>query len=291
MLKHWLLAARPKTLVASILPVCCGFLLAREQSPLVSPYVGLLCLFYCFAVQVGTNFANDFFDYKKGADANRSHGPERMVSSGLIKPEHMLLFAFLVLLLGFLIGVTIMEMVSANRSLIIVGISSFLFAIIYTGGPFPLAYNGLGDVFVIVFFGFVAVHSTHYVLCLSAAVEWEPNWILPLGIGFVINNLLVVNNYRDFEEDRDVGKRTSVVIFGKTFGLFLFVIGVGVSTILIPFLVPSAFPTIFLCPLGLYTFFLLRKALVKSDYGKVLSLSAITVLLYTTLLLLGYLYI
>ena len=65
MLKHWLLAARPKTLVASILPVCCGFLLAREQSSLVSPYVGLLCLFYCFAIQVGTNFANDFFDYKK----------------------------------------------------------------------------------------------------------------------------------------------------------------------------------------------------------------------------------
>ena len=109
MLKHWLLAARPKTLVASILPVCCGYLLAREQSSLVSPYVGLMCLVYCFAVQVGTNFANDFFDYKKGADAKRSRGPERMVSSGLIKPEHMLLFAFLVLLLGFLIGVLVFD--------------------------------------------------------------------------------------------------------------------------------------------------------------------------------------
>ena len=125
----------------------------------------------------------------------------------------------------------------------------------YTGGPFPLAYNGLGDLFVVVFFGFVAVLTTQYVVILSVDLPWQPNWILPLGVGFMINNLLVVNNYRDYQEDKKVGKRTLVVILGRPFGLFLFICGVLISTLLIPFLVPSAWPTIFYCQWGALHFF------------------------------------
>ena len=289
MLKYWLLASRPKTLVASLLPVVAGFLLAYEQSPNVSKATGILCLLYCLLVQIGTNFANDYFDFLKGADDRRENAPQRMVSSGLIKPKVMFVATCLVFCLSFAVGIYIMESVEGSRFLVFVGMTSILFGVGYTGGPFPLAYNGLGDLFVVVFFGFVAVLTTHYVVIMSVDLPWQPNWILPLGVGFVINNLLVVNNYRDYEEDKKVGKRTLVVIFGRPFGLFLFICGVLISTFLIPFLVPSAWPTIFLLPVGCFAFLQLRKALITSDYSKVLSLCAVEVLLYAFLLLLGYL--
>ena len=160
MLKHWLLASRPKTLVASLLPVVAGFLLAYEQSPDVSKVTGILCLFYCLLIQIGTNFANDYFDFLKGADDRRENAPQRMVSSGLIKSKVMLLATCLVFCLSFTVGIYIMESVEGSRFLIFVGMTSILFGVGYTGGPFPLAYNGLGDIFVVIFFGFVG--STVY---------------------------------------------------------------------------------------------------------------------------------
>ena len=291
MLKHWLLASRPKTLIASVLPVVSGSLLAYENSQKSSISVSMLCLLYCIFIQIGTNFSNDYFDFKKGADKNRVLGPKRMVSSGLLVPKQVLVASLLILALGFAIGLLIMVIVGGSKVLLLVGVTSFLCALGYTGGPFPLAYRGLGDLFVILFFGLVAVETTHYVLCLSVGLIWQPNWILSIGVGFVINNLLVVNNYRDYDEDKKIGKNTLIVILGKKFGLCFFIFGVLVSTILIPFLVPSAWATIFLCPLGVYSFLILRKALNRNHFNKVLSLCAATVLLYTFLLLLGYSYI
>ena len=290
MLKNWLLASRPKTLVASILPVMAGFLLAYEQSSNVSKEVGLLCLLYCLLVQIGTNLANDYFDFKKGADAKRENAPTRMVSNGSIKPHTMFLVFCLVFLISFGVGIYIMESVDASRYLIIVGFLSILFGLGYTGGPFPLAYNGLGDVFVILFFGYVAILTTHYVIILPEGLNWKPNLILPLGVGFVINNLLVVNNYRDYEDDKEGGKKTLVVVLGKRFGSGLFLAGVLISTLLIPFLVPSAWTTIFLLPLGVYSFTQLPKALSRSDYDKILAVSATTVLGYSVCLLFSYLH-
>ncbi|MDA7757992.1 1,4-dihydroxy-2-naphthoate octaprenyltransferase [Opitutales bacterium] len=289
MFKHWLLATRPKTLVASILPVTAGFLLAYEKSKNVSIFMGFLCLIYCVFIQVGTNFANDYFDFIKGADDKRINAPKRMVSAGLVQPKVMLLATLLVFILGFVVGIVVMELVGGSRYLLVIGLLSLICGVGYTGGPYPLAYNGLGDIFVILFFGLVGVEATHYILILSAGELWQPNWILPLGVGFVINNLLVVNNYRDYEEDKKVQKKTLVVYFGKKFGLVLFLLGILVSTILIPFLIPSAWTTIFLAPLGFYVLFILRKAVTKTDYDKALSACAATVLLYTITLLLGYL--
>ena len=289
MLKHWLQASRPKTLVASFLPVVAGFLLAYEQSPMVSKFVGFLCLLYCLLIQIGTNLANDYFDFIKGADSNRENAPVRMVSSGLIKPRIMLVASLFVFFISFVLGIYIMNSVDGSPYLILVGIFSVIFGIGYTAGPFSIAYNGMGDVFVVIFFGFVAVLSTQYVTILSVGLEWKPDWLLPLGVGFVINNLLVVNNYRDFKEDRVVGKKTLVVILGKKFGLVLFLVGVLISTLLIPILVPSAWPTIFLLPFGIFSFWRLPKALTRIDYDKILSVSAATVMGYLFCLLLGYL--
>ena len=289
MLKHWLLASRPKTLIASVLPVVSGSLLAYENSQKSSISVSMLCLLYCIFIQIGTNFSNDYFDFKKGADKNRVLGPKRMVSSGLLVPKQVLVASLLILALGFAIGLLIMVIVGGSKVLLLVGVTSFLCALGYTGGPFPLAYRGLGDLFVILFFGLVAVETTHYVLCLSVGLIWQPNWILSIGVGFVINNLLVVNNYRDYLGDLKVGKKTTVVIFGLKFGRFLFLIGVLVSTLLIPVLVPSAWSTIFLLPLGLFLWLKLHKALIYKDYSRILSLCAVMILFYTLFLLFGYL--
>ena len=289
MLKHWLQASRPKTLVASFLPVVAGFLLAYEQSPMVSKLVGFFCLLYCLLIQIGTNLANDYFDFIKGADSKRENAPVRMVSSGIIKPRTMLVASLFVFFISFVLGIYIMNSVDGSPYLILVGIFSVIFGIGYTAGPFSIAYNGMGDVFVVIFFGFVAVLSTQYVTILSVGLEWKPDWLLPLGVGFVINNLLVVNNYRDFKEDRVVGKKTLVVILGKRFGLVLFLVGVLISTLLIPILVPSAWPTIFLLPFGIFSFWRLPKALTRIDYDKILSVSAATVMGYLVCLLLGYL--
>ena len=256
---------------------------------MVSKLVGFFCLLYCLLIQIGTNLANDYFDFIKGADSKRENAPVRMVSSGLIKPRTMLVASLFVFFISFVLGIYIMNSVDGSPYLILVGIFSVIFGIGYTAGPFSIAYNGMGDVFVVIFFGFVAVLSTQYVTILSVGLEWKPDWLLPLGVGFVINNLLVVNNYRDFKEDRVVGKKTLVVILGKRFGLVLFLVGVLISTLLIPILVPSAWPTIFLLPFGIFSFWRLPKALTRIDYDKILSVSAATVMGYLVCLLLGYL--
>ena len=171
MLKHWLQASRPKTLVASFLPVVAGFLLAYEQSPMVSKLIGFLCLLYCLLIQIGTNLANDYFDFIKGADSKRENAPVRMVSSGLIKPRTMLVASLFVFFISFVLGIYIMNSVDGSPYLILVGIFSVIFGIGYTAGPFSIAYNGMGDVFVVIFFGFVAVLSTQYVTILSVGLE------------------------------------------------------------------------------------------------------------------------
>ncbi len=291
MFRHWFLAIRPKTLIASVLPVTGGTILAYRKTDEISLSVAILCLLYCLLVQVGTNLGNDYFDYMKGADKNRKLGPERMVSSGKIKPQHVLNATIFSLFLSFILGLKILAMIDGGYMLIIIGLLSVACAILYTGGPFPLAYNGFGDVFVILFFGLVAVETTHFVLCESANVVWDTNYALSFGIGLLINNLLIVNNYRDYEEDFRVQKKTTIVLFGKTFGLIFFFFAILITFILIPVLEPIAWATTFLLPIGLYFGFKLRKAMTVKDYGFVLAGCATLVALETICLVFGFFFI
>ena len=240
----------------------------------------VLALLFSVLIQIGTNFSNDYFDDLRGADRDRTLAPARAVSSGLISGKTMLSASLAILFLAFAIGVVLMESAGANRNLLWVGVTSVLFAVGYTGGPLPLAYNGLGDLFVIVFFGFVAVCSTHYVLVVGVGEEWRPNWIVPLGVGFVINNLLVVNNTRDYEQDKLVGKRTLVVFLGKRSGLFLYAVGVSVSTLVCPYLENEIALVGWLFPLGLLGLVKLTNASTRDDYGSTLMVTAITILAY-----------
>ena len=279
-IKAWVLAARPKTLVASVVPVAVGAGLAFRDTGSFPAFLFILALLFCLLVQIGTNFSNDYYDYGRGADHDRSLGPARAVASGMIAPRAMFVVSLCVLALAFGVGVVLMEISETDRRLLWVGVASVLFAIAYTGGPLPLAYNGLGDLFVILFFGLVAVGTTHYVLVAGVGQDWRPNWVVPLGIGFAVNNLLVVNNTRDCPEDGKVGKKTLVVLLGRRSGLILYGLGLVVSTLLCPSLDPDVSLVVWVFPLGLFCLFKLSKASTRQQYGFALLATSLGILAY-----------
>jgi 1,4-dihydroxy-2-naphthoate octaprenyltransferase len=207
----WLEATRPRTLPAAAAPVAIGVALAWSVGGL---HVGaaLAALAGALLIQVGTNYANDYFDFVKGADTDARVGPRRATQAGLVSPAAMraafiLTFALAVALGGYLVS-------RAGWSIVVVGALSVLFGVLYTGGPRPLGYLGLGDVLVLVFFGPVAVGGTVYVQTLTlppAAI------IAGLAPGLLSTAILAVNNLRDVDTDILAGKRTLAVRFGKTF--------------------------------------------------------------------------
>ena len=278
----WFIATRPKTLVASIIPVSLGGCLAVKQVGV--DVINILLLILCFAfallIQVATNFFNDYSDNLKGADDQRTLGPTRFSHQGLLNGKSLRNASFIILLLAFGIGLFIMEYSGATRWLLLVGTTSVLCALAYTGGPIPFAYNGLGDIFVILFFGFVAVCTTHYVMVVSAQQAWSPNWIVPLGIGFLINNLLVVNNYRDWKTDKDVGKKTLVVLLGRKFGLLLFFLGNVVPLVVCPIMDKQFIAVTVFIPVGLYLYYLLQVAKSKRDYSFLLAGTSMLIVSY-----------
>ncbi len=208
-LRIWLEATRPNTLPAAVAPVLLGSAAAYGVGRF-HPGAAVICLLFALLIQIGTNFANDYLDGIKGTDTEQRIGPQRAVATGLIAPEVMRAATIAVLAVGFCVGLALIPF--GGWWLLVVGVASVACAWLYTGGPYPLAYNGLGDVFVVLFFGLIAVGCTFYVQAggLTAEVLW-----LGLSCGLLVNNILVVNNYRDIEEDRLARKRTLVVLLGR----------------------------------------------------------------------------
>ncbi len=283
-LKTWLLAARPKTLPAAVSPVLLGSALAAA-SDAFALVPALLCLLFALLIQIATNFANDYFDFKKGADTEERIGPTRACAAGLIKPKTMWLATKLTLALAFVTGCGLIPY--GGWPLVFVGTASIVCAVAYTGGPYPLGYNGLGDVFVILFFGLIAVMFTYYVQ--SGVFTWPAFW-LGLGSGLIINNLLVVNNVRDYETDKAAGKRTLVVRFGKPFGYWQYRVGVAGALgcialtfwqlqLSIPAIVVGIL-TMKTAVFGLSSESDLRTAQQGSDYLAILKQAAVAVILY-----------
>lgn len=279
-LSLWVLAARPKTLVASIIPVSLGASLAFQQSEDLSFALLAMCFLFSILVQIATNFANDYFDFLKGADEQRTLGPTRFSTGGVIAGLDLRNASYTLLFFAFILGVFMMENSGASRWLLLIGIASVVSAIAYTGGPFPFAYNGLGDVFVILFFGFVAVCTTHYVLITEAGHLWEPNWVVPLGVGCSINNLLVLNNYRDRNTDKMVGKNTLIVLLGQKFGIFLYFLGFFTSFVLCPLIETRLIYATVFFPIGLYLVWKLNKASEKKHYDFLLTCTSLSVVVY-----------
>lgn len=213
-IEAWILASRPKTLSAAAVPVVVGAAVGiAEDGFRLLPVVA--ALFGAFAIQVGTNFANDLFDFLKGADTEERIGPTRAVQAGLLSTREMAIGTALAFGAAAAAGVYLTAV--GGIPILIIGIASILAGIAYTGGPFPLAYNGLGDLFVLVFFGFVAVGGTAWVQLNAwpALAVWAA-----LPVGALATAILVVNNIRDEAHDARADKRTLVVRFGRRFGLY-----------------------------------------------------------------------
>jgi 1,4-dihydroxy-2-naphthoate octaprenyltransferase len=200
----WIQAARPRTLAASIAPVLVGTALASAARPLAA----LLCLFSALFIQIGTNLVNDYSDFKRGADAERV-GPRRVTQSGLIAPERVKRAAMVAFAVSAAAGAALA--LFAGWPIVVIGVASVLAGWLYTGGPWPLGYHGLGDLFVFVFFGLVATCGTAYAQLLAVPPQ---AWLAGAAIGALATAILVVNNLRDRVTDAKVGKNTLAVKLG-----------------------------------------------------------------------------
>ena len=212
-LQVWWLAARPKTLPAAATPVLVGSTCAHASGafallPALAALAGALLL------QIAANFANDVFDFEKGADTDTRLGPRRVVQAGWVSPGAMRRALVLTLVLALVVGAYLVSV--AGPVLIAVGLACMVAAVAYTGGPYPLGYHGLGEVFVLLFFGFVAVTMTSFVQLGHIP---PLAWLCSIPVGCLATGILVVNNVRDAETDASAGKRTLAVRFGRAFGV------------------------------------------------------------------------
>jgi 1,4-dihydroxy-2-naphthoate octaprenyltransferase len=209
-------------LLAAVVPVLVGSALAISVNKFFLQYsiVALLC---SILIQIGTNFTNDLYDFLKGADNHKRKGPRRVLATSLITVKEMKTAIVLVFGLAFLLGLYLVY--SAGLLILWVGIISILAGIIYTAGPFPLAYNGLGDLFVFIFFGVVGTMGTFYLHTQDISLL---SFVASIPVGALITNILIVNNYRDIEEDREANKRTLAVLLGRTFTRWQYIVLIAI---------------------------------------------------------------
>jgi len=205
----WFMAARPATLPAAVAPVLVGTSVAwRAAHFRALPF--LAALVAAVLIQIGANFANDLFDFKKGADTAARLGPTRVTQSGMVSPRRVAYATALAFGLATLVGLYLVFV--GGWPILLVGLASIAAGLAYTGGPYPLGYHGLGDIFVFVFFGIVAVTGTYYVQALSLSL---PAFVASIPMGLLITAILVVNNVRDIDTDRLAGKHTTAVRMGR----------------------------------------------------------------------------
>jgi 1,4-dihydroxy-2-naphthoate octaprenyltransferase len=285
-LKSWILASRPKTLPAAIAPVLVGTSLAYHVGKF-QLVPASICLLFALLIQIATNFANDYFDFKKGADKEDRIGPARAVASGLIGPETMKRVTGVTFVIAFIVGLGLIPY--GGWWLLAVGISSILSGYAYTAGPLPLAYVGLGDIFVLVFFGIVAVCCTFYVQVGFVSMD---AFLAATAIGGLSTNLLVVNNLRDVDTDRRASKRTLVVRLGRVFSLWeyrLFLLWSQVAVVWMAFRLNDSWVQlpILILPFGIALWIALPKAQSAEDFNRLLARTALFLVLYSTTLSFG----
>ena len=228
-LQSWILASRPRTLPAAIVPVMVGSALAIYQG-IFFPSYSIIALLCSVLIQIGTNFTNDLYDHLKGSDTSERKGPLRVLASGLISVNEMKWGIFFIFFTAFFLGLYLVF--SVGIIILWIGIFSIIAGLAYTAGPFPLAYNGLGDLFVFIFFGIVGTVGTYYLHVQQFAFL---AFLISLPVGALITNILIVNNYRDIEEDKTAGKKTLAVILGREFSRFEYAFFILLS-FFVPFL-------------------------------------------------------
>ncbi len=281
-MKPWILAARPKTLPAAVVPVWVG------SMPLLidgDPYSGSWRLFWatllsCLCIQIATNLFNDAVDHRKGADTEHRLGPKRVTASGLLPPGTVLLGA-----LGFCLAAALFAIpliVERGWVIVMIGVVSLFFSYGYTGGPFPLAYRGMGEMFVILFFGLVAVGGSFFV----QSGDWGGReiWTLGLQCGLYSSVLIAINNLRDIAEDSLSGKRTLAVRYGKSFARAEIVVFCFLPVLLWLLLLPGDLPSLLLGFLPAVVGAVISLAVCRTEpgprYNLYLALGAVQLLLF-----------
>jgi len=287
-LKIWLMAIRPKTLSASIAPVVIGTGMAYGDGICHFP-TAAVCLITAIFIQVGTNLANDYFDFKKGADTQERIGPTRVTQAGLISQQAIKASIFLTFTLAALSSLYLIN--RGGWPLAIIAGLAILSGLLYTAGPCPLGYIGLGDLFVFIFFGIVAVAGTYYVQSFELNMAVVLAGIAP---GLISMAILTVNNLRDIDTDRQHGKKTLAVRFGRSFAqteYLLAVISAGLTPLLI-YLFIKDHPNILLCPLVLLGAIPgIKTVLTKTDgpsLNAALAFSGQMLLVYSVLFAIGW---
>lgn len=265
-LKAWVLAARPKTLTGALIPVMIGTSLAYAHG-YFNWLPALICGLFACLMQIAANFINDLFDYLKGTDREDRLGPERACAQGWITPNAMK--AGIVITVGVACLTGSLLLFYGGWKLIGIGVICVLFAFFYTTGPYPLSYNGWGDLLVLVFFGFIPVGGTYYVQALQLNV---PVLVTSLICGLTVDTLLVVNNYRDREADKKSGKRTVIVRFGGRFGeVFYLALGIAAALLCLWFVSEKQYYAALLPQLYLIFHVITWRKMVKINHGKKLN--------------------
>jgi 1,4-dihydroxy-2-naphthoate polyprenyltransferase len=224
----WLMAARPRTLPAAVAPVLVGTALAATEGTfkvltLVAATLGAMF------IQIGTNLSNDYSDARRGADTEDRLGPVRVTAGGLVPPRQVLVATYVAFGLAVLAGAYLIA--TAGWELLLIGVASILAGVLYTGGPRPYGYEGLGEVFVFLFFGLVAVTGSYFAQVERLA--WEA-FVLAVPVGLLASAILVVNNVRDLETDRRAGKRTLAVRLGRGWARTLYAVMVYAAFVCAP---------------------------------------------------------
>ncbi len=260
--KAWILAARPKTLAGAAVPVLTGCSFAYSYNSLYT-IPAILCFLFAFLMQIDANLINDLFDYLKGCDNIGRLGPERACAQGWITPEAMKKGIALTTVLACITGLCLLFY--GGTELIAVGALCVLFAFLYTAGPYPLAYHGWGDLLVIIFFGIIPAGCTFYIMTQSITIQVFAGGF---ASGLVVDTLLMVNNYRDREQDAENGKRTLVVILGeKAGGILYLALGISASLICLSFLFSGNIPAALLPQLYLIPHYYTWKKMLRIKRG------------------------
>ncbi len=228
--RHWVEAARPATLTAAVVPVAVGTAVALTDAPF-NALAFWAALLGALAIQIGTNLANDYFDWRAGADHAGRLGPQRVTQAGLIPPRQVLTGAWAAF--GFATGCGAVLIAIAGWPIAVLGVAAIAAGVLYTGGPLPYGYVGLGDLFCFLFFGVAAVCGSYFVQTgtVSAAA-----FTASIPVGFTVTAILVVNNIRDLDTDRAAGKRTLAVILGRRAARAQYGILLGAAFLLPPLL-------------------------------------------------------
>lgn len=284
----WLSAARPKTLWAAVSPVILGSAAAVEAGA----FHGLaasMALLAAVLIQIGTNFSNDYHDFVKGADTHARKGPQRATQAGLVEPDTMRRAALAAFGLAFVAGSYLIW--RGGWVIFLIGVLSIMFGILYTAGRYSLAYLGVADIFVFIFFGPVAVAGTHYV----QALQLDPITVaIGLSPGFLAMAILLVNNIRDVDEDRAAGKKTLVVRTGRRFATALYTacfIGAGATTLVVVALSPGhawALASLIVVPIGVMNARKLKNFDDPAVLNPLLGATAQALLIYCVLFSIGW---